>query len=75
MSHEVIRVSRISDGTWSVAGRFPLASVKDFRVKSHAIAYARALSWSRHSILMVDDELGIPVRQSRASLTYPVRLD
>lgn len=75
MSHEFIRVSRTPEGAWTVTSGPPCGNVKDFRVKTHAVAYARALSWSLRSNLLIDDAHGQPVRQSRASMTYPVQLD
>jgi hypothetical protein len=46
-----------------------------FDVKSHAIAFARAVSFSRKLALFVDDAYGVAIRQSPASLTYPTILN
>jgi hypothetical protein len=46
-----------------------------FAIKSHAVAYARAISLSGELTLFVDDKYGNAVRQSASSLTYPRILD
>jgi hypothetical protein len=46
-----------------------------FEVKSHAIAFARAVSFSRKLTLFIDDACGVSIRQSSASLTYPTVLN
>jgi hypothetical protein len=48
---------------------------RSFRVKSHAVAFARALALSGNKRLLVFGPEKIGVVQSAESLTYPVRLD
>lgn len=75
MENDFIRVTRRHDGMWAVfrgRGRLVLLA---FRLKTHAIAYARAISFSRKLALFVDNKCGIGVRQSSTSLTYPIFLD
>lgn len=69
-----IRVSQRGDLRWSVlCGRRDLPLLT-FRLKSHAVAYARAVSFSGHLTLFVDDEHGVAVKQDVAELTYPLVL-
>lgn len=75
MLQEAVRVTRRHETMWRVEDGPSRARGLHFRIKSHAVAYARALSWSSQSQLFIDDEAGTPVRQTRASMTYPVKLD
>ena len=50
-------------------------SLLAFTIKSHAVAYARAISSSGKLALFVDNANGIAIRQSSSSLTYPIVLD
>lgn len=75
MHQNIMRVTRSHDGNWRVQAGCGRANLHEFRVKSHAVAYARAMSRSSRSTLFVDDDCGSPVRQSSASLTYPIRLE
>lgn len=72
---DFIRVQRAMDRLWSVTRRIRPAMRDDFKIKFHAVAYARALSYSLHLPLFIDDSLGCPIKQSPASLTYPVTLE
>jgi len=75
MESDFIRVSRRRDGMWAVfRGRGSLVLLA-FRLKAHAIAYARAVSFSRKLALFVDNRCGVGVRQPSTSLTYPILLD
>ena len=71
MKNDFIRVTRRSDGAWAVFRGSQGLSLLAFRLKTHAVAYARAVSFSGKLALFVDDKCGIGVRQSSASLTYP----
>jgi len=75
MYHDIMRVTRSPKGHWSVQAGCSSVSLHDFRLKSHAVAYARALSSSRKTTLFIDDESGLPVRQTTQSLTYPIHLE
>lgn len=72
MFQDIMRVTRLRDRTWQAR---TTDHAQSFRIKSHAVAYARAVSWSKQLTLFVDDDRGTPLRQSRASMTYPVQLD
>jgi hypothetical protein len=70
-----IHVGLDPEDTWSVSAgpdRPPLAS---FRVRLHAVAFARAVAFSRGVEMIVHDAAGASIRHPRASLTYPARLD
>jgi hypothetical protein len=69
-----IEVSK-SDGRWAVTRGRSLPAVESFTLKSHAIAYARALAQSSGTNLIVRDADGRGEMQSRATLTYPTDLD
>jgi hypothetical protein len=75
MEYDFIRVTRRHDGMWAVFRGPRRIVLLAFGLKTHAIAYARAISFSRKLALYVDDKTGIGVRQSSASLTYPIILD
>lgn len=72
---DFIRVQRGLDTLWSVTRRIRPAIRDDFKIKFHAVAYARALSFSLHLPLFIDDSVGCPIKQSPASLTYPLHLE
>jgi hypothetical protein len=75
MENDFIRVTRRRDGAWAVFRGSRGLVLLAFRLKTHAVAYARAVSFSGQLRLFVDDKCGIAVRQSSASLTYPRLLD
>lgn len=75
MKKDFIRVTRRSDGAWAVFRGPQGLALLAFRLKTHAVAYARAISCSRNLALFVDDKFGLGVRQSSSSLTYPRILD
>jgi hypothetical protein len=68
---DYIRVTRRVDGAWAVFRGSQGLVLLAFRLKAHAVAYARAISFSQKLALFVDDTFGTGVRQSRSSLTYP----
>lgn len=75
MEHECIRVIEGPDRAWTVTREPHRRRMLSFEVKSHAIAFARAVSFSRKLTLFVDDAYGVAIRQSPASLTYPTILN
>lgn len=75
MEHECIRVIEGPDRAWTVTREPYRRRMLSFDVKSHAIAFARAVSFSRKLALFVDDAYGVAIRQSPASLTYPTILN
>lgn len=70
MESNYIRVRRTGE-RWIVQSGSRAISLLTFKFKSHAVAYARAVSYSGHLTLFVDDHYGLAVRQDEATLTYP----
>jgi hypothetical protein len=75
MKNDFIRVTRRGDGMWGVVRGSRGLALLGFRLKTHAVAYARAISSSRKLTLFIDDRWGMGIRQSSSSLTYPILLD
>lgn len=70
-----IRVTQRQDHLWSVVRGLDGEKPLTFRLKAHAVAYGRALSYSGKLTLFVDDQRGIAVRQDPSSVTYPRSLN
>jgi hypothetical protein len=70
-----VAVGLRSDGRWMVSRGAEGAPLRSFRVKEHALAYARAVALSLRSVLYVRNRCGIEARQLGKTLTYPVKLD
>jgi hypothetical protein len=47
---------------------------RSFRIRAHAIAFGRALAYNTRSALFLYGADGSRVRQTRASMTYPLVL-
>lgn len=75
MKSDYILVTKPHGASWSVLRGQSNLCLLCFRLKAHAVAFGRALACSRQLPLFVDDRNGIAVRQSSASLTYPMLLD
>jgi hypothetical protein len=75
MRAEYIHVTKRRDASWSVRSERADLCLLTFRLKPHAVAYARAVAYSRKLALFIDNQNGVAVRQSSSSLTYPVFLD
>jgi hypothetical protein len=75
MEGEYVRVSEGPESAWMVLRGPHRKSVLSFKVKSHAVAFARAVSFSRKLTLFIDDRCGVAIRQSPTSLTYPTVLN
>lgn len=71
MKNDFIRVTQRTDGAWAVFRGSRGLVLLAFRLKAHAVAYARTISFSGKLELFVDDKFGIGVRQPSSSLTYP----
>lgn len=69
-----ISVSPSGDGRWRVA-ETGADELETFRLKAHALAFARAVALSRGVDLFVAGRNGGGVRQGRHTLTYPTTLD
>ena len=75
MEESFIRVTQRRDDMWTVLSGTHSIALIAFKLKSHAVSYARAISFSRKLALFVDDKNGTAIRQICSSLTYPVWLD
>jgi hypothetical protein len=75
MSTDYIHVTKRHAASWSVRSGERDLCLLTFRLKPHAVAYARAMAFSRKLTLFVDNRNGVAVRQASSSLTYPVFLD
>jgi len=75
MRSDYIRVAKRYEASWSVLRGQDSLCLLTFRLKPHAVAYARARVYSKKLTLFVDDRNGQAVRQCAMSLTYPLLLD
>jgi hypothetical protein len=75
MTSDFIRVTRRRDGMWVVFREPRDLVLLTFRLKAHAVAYARAISLSGRLALFVDNESGSGILQSSSSLSNPIILD
>jgi hypothetical protein len=66
-----IHVIQADNGSWLVTEGQWLPPFRVFRVKSHAMAFAAAVAWSRGVEMVVHGPDGSQTRRSRESLTYP----
>lgn len=70
-----VHVERIAGGAWCVTAG-PAASNLTFRIRDHAVAFAKALAHSRRSDLYLHAADGKSMRrQATSSLTYPLAID
>jgi hypothetical protein len=70
-----VHVRRGEDEAWLVKKSYHVHALASYRLKSHALAYARALAFSCRVDMIVHDLDDRTTRHDRASLTYPTRLD
>lgn len=70
-----VHVARGPETTWLVRRGGQPAELASYRLKAHAMAFARALAFSAGVEMIVHDPNGVVTRHSRASLTYPTSLD
>jgi hypothetical protein len=75
MQGDYILVARQHEASWSVLRGGGSLCLLSFRLKQHAVAFGRAMAFSKKLALFVDDRNGIAIRQSSESLTYPLLLD
>jgi hypothetical protein len=52
-----------------------MRAIKSFALKAHANAFARVLAHSSGADLVIYDANGVGIRQARATLTYPTKLE
>ena len=75
MARNDIHVVQAESGSWLVTEGSWLPPFRVFRKKSHAMAFAAAVAWSRGVEMLVHGPDGSQTRRDRASLTYPRELN
>ncbi len=70
-----IQVVESNSGLSLVTSDGRLPAIQTFAHKGHAVAFGRALAFSRGLPLWVYGRDGVVVRQSPETLTYPTRLE
>lgn len=73
--HRSIHVVESNSGLSLVTSNGQLPAIQAFAHKCHAVAFGRALAFSRGLPLWVYGGDGVVVRQSSETLTYPTRLE
>ncbi len=73
MTELIIYVTQIAGIGWRVSGG--KGEPRVFRIREHALAFGRALAYSTQSELLVIGPNGSVMRQTRASMTYPLDLN
>jgi hypothetical protein len=69
-----IHVGRGENKSWLVTRGNQRTELASYRLKNHAMAFARAVAFSRHAEMIVHDRDGRSTRHQRAALTYPTSL-
>jgi len=70
-----INVAQTDSGSWLVSQGTRRLPMRAFRLKAHAMAFGRALAFSRRAGLYVYGPDGCATQQARQTLTYPITLD
>ncbi|MDQ8698234.1 DUF2188 domain-containing protein [Hyphomicrobium sp. LHD-15] len=70
-----IHVVRGPNGSWLVKQGVNRLSAPSYRIRAHAVAFARAAAHGSRSDMIVHDISGLQTRYSHASLSYPSALD
>ncbi|HEX2839649.1 DUF2188 domain-containing protein [Hyphomicrobium sp.] len=70
-----VHVIRGPSKLWTVAQEGHVATSANYRVRAHAIAFARAVAFAAHADMIVHEPAGRSTRHPRASLSYPTSLD
>lgn len=73
--HLSIQVVESNSGLSLVTSDGRLPAIQAFAHKEHAVAFGRALAFSRGLPLWVYGGDGVAVRQASDTLTYPTRLE
>jgi hypothetical protein len=73
-SEKDVHVSRGKRELWFVTAAAFSVPLGAYKLRDHAMAFARALAFSSHGEMIVHDIDGRRTRHSRSSLTYPVVL-
>ena len=70
-----VHVVRGPGQLWTVAQDGQIATSAKYRLRGHAVAFARAVAFAAHSDMIVHEPTGCSTRHLRASLSYPTSLD
>lgn len=70
-----IHVMRGPGEAWLVARGGRVVASANYRLRAHAVAFARAFAFNAHADMIVHDSGGHTTRHARASLSYPTALD
>jgi Uncharacterized protein conserved in bacteria (DUF2188) len=70
-----IHVGLGDEAAWLVTRGDEREVIGTYRVKSHAMAFARAVAYSCHTEMVVHERGGQVTHHARASLSYPTSLD
>jgi len=70
-----INVAQTDSGSWLVSQGTRQLAMRAFRLKAHAMAFGRALAFSRGAAMYVYARDGRATQQARQTLTYPIKLD
>jgi hypothetical protein len=70
-----IHVVRGPGEYWLVRQDGQILASSSYRVRAHAMAFARAVAFQVHADMIVHDRCGVRTRYGRASLSYPTSLD
>jgi hypothetical protein len=70
-----IHVVRGPGEAWMVAQGGQFLATTNYRLRAHAMAFARAVAHSVHADMIVHDRGGRSTRHTQASLSYPTSLD
>ena len=71
MQRNDVSVSQLASGSWLVERLTKNPPQRVFKMKDHAIAFARALAYSGSVRLCIYGPDGVGVIQAKESLTYP----
>lgn len=70
-----IHVLRGPGDGWRVRQGDEFVSSANYRLRAHAMAFARAFAFSSHADMIVHGRGGLRTRHAHASLSYPTTLD
>ena len=70
-----IHVGFEKEMAWLVTRGNERAAIGTYRVRAHAMAFARAVAYSCHVEVVVHERNGQVAHHARASLSYPTSLD
>jgi uncharacterized protein DUF2188 len=69
-----VHVSQDPGNAWLVTERGRRSEMARYRMREHAMAFARAVAYGRRAEMIVHEIDGSVVRHARSTLTYPTSL-